>query len=66
LGGAPVSHFTPVASKKQVVAGINYLVKVQVGDADYVHVKIFKPLPHTGNPAEVKEVHAGKTFEDAL
>jgi cystatin-A/B len=65
--GRHTSHFTPVASKKQVVAGLNYFVKVQVTDGDsYIHVKIFKPLPHTGLPAEVKEVHDGKTLEDAL
>lgn len=34
----------------QVVAGINYLMKVKYDDK-YVHVKIAKPLPHTGqNP----------------
>ena len=64
--GRTTSHFTPIASKKQVVAGLNYFVKVQVGEDAYVHVKIFKPLPHTGQPAEVKEVHDSKTLEDAL
>jgi len=61
-----VTHFTPVASKKQVVAGLNYWVKIQTGSESFIHVKIFKPLPHTGAPAEIKEVHGGKTLEDAL
>lgn len=30
----------------QVVAGVNYLMKVSC-DGDIVHVKICKPLPHT-------------------
>jgi cystatin-A/B len=66
--GKTTTHFTPVASKKQVVAGLNYFVKIQVdhGEHDYIHVKIFKPLPHTGLPAEVKEVHQGKTLHDEL
>jgi hypothetical protein len=29
-------------------------------------VKIFRPLPHTGAPAEIKEVHPGKTHADPL
>jgi len=64
--GSAVTHFTPVAVRKQVVAGTNYWVKVQVGEGNYIHVKIFKPLPHTGAPAEVKEVHSGKTHADPL
>ena len=64
--GSAITHFTPIASKKQVVAGMNYWVKIQTGDAAYIHVKIFKPLPHTGQPAQVQEVHAGKTLEDQL
>lgn len=64
--GSAVTHFTPIAVKKQVVAGINYWVKIQVGESNFIHVKIFKPLPHTGAPAEIKEVHSGKTHADPL
>ena len=61
-----LTQFTPVLIKSQVVAGTNYWVKIQVSDTAYIHVKIFKPLPHTGAPAEIKEVQAGKTLEDQL
>ena len=64
--GSAVTHFTPVAVRKQVVAGINYWFKVQVGESNYIHVKIFKPLPYTMEPPEVKEVHSGKTHADPL
>lgn len=64
--GQAFEHFAPIKIRQQVVAGMNYWVKVQVGDATYIHVKIFRPLPHTGLPAEVKEVHAGKTLEDEI
>ena len=64
--GREFAHFHPVAIKKQVVAGTNYMVKVQVSDDHYAHVKIFKPLPHTGQPAEVKEVHVDKSHHDEL
>jgi cystatin-A/B len=64
--GQEFEHFVPVKIRQQVVAGMNYWVKVQHEESSYVHVKIFKPLPHTGAPAEVKEVHAGMTLEDEL
>lgn len=64
--GREFAHFHPVAIKKQVVAGMNYLVKVQVSDDHYIHVKIYKPLPHTGEPAGVTEVHLDKSHHDEL
>ena len=64
--GAAYEHFVPVKIRQQVVAGMNYWVKYQVGEADYVHAKIFKPLPHTGQPANLVEAHPGKTLEDQL
>ncbi len=44
---ATYSRFEPVLIKSQVVAGTNYWVKVQTGDDTYIHIKVFKPLPHT-------------------
>jgi len=41
------TEFNPVGIKSQVVAGTNYSVKIQVDGDDYVHVKVFKPLPYT-------------------
>lgn len=46
--GQAFEHFAPIKIRQQVVAGMNYWVKVQVGEAAYIHVKIFRPLPHTG------------------
>eukprot|EP01038_Epipyxis_sp_PR26KG_P014088 gene14088-18907_t len=42
--------------KTQVVAGVNYLMKVQLDGTDFIHVKICKPLPHTGNPPFVMRI----------
>lgn len=58
--------FHPVQIRQQVVAGMNYWVKIQVGESEYIHVKIFVPLPHTGAPAEIKEVTEGHTLEEAI
>jgi len=49
----------------QVVAGMRYRVKIQVGD-EHWHLQIIKPLPHTGDPAFVVEgsIEKGKSAAD--
>lgn len=64
--GQTLEHFVPIKIRKQVVAGMNYWVKVQVGEGAFIHIKIYKPLPHTGQPANIVEAHGGKTLEDEL
>lgn len=34
--------------KSQVVAGTNYFVKAHINGANFFHLRIFEPLPHTG------------------
>ena len=63
--GASFETFTPVAYTSQVVAGTNFQVKYNVGDS-YVHAKIFRPLPHTGEPASVSAFAAGQTADSAF
>ena len=60
------TKFNPVAIVSQVVAGTNYKVKIEVGDNEYIHVLIYKPLPYTGKPAKVESVFGGKTQSDPL
>ena len=55
----------------QVVAGTNFLMKIQVSEAadGFIHAKIFRPLPHTREPAELHEhsdIILGKTLEDPI
>lgn len=64
--GKEFAHFNPVAIRSQVVAGTNYFVKIQVSDSEYIHVKIFKPLPHTMERPQVNEVHLEKSQHDEL
>ena len=50
----------------QVVAGTIFNVKVGYGAGKYAHVRVFRPLPHTGNPPEVQSVELEKSEGDAL
>ena len=59
--GASWSTYEPVTYTSQVVAGTNYLVKVKVGESEYVHLKIYQPLPCAGGQPELSEAHGGKT-----
>jgi cystatin-A/B len=47
--GKSFNVFRAVSFQTQVVAGVNYIFKVQHDDG-YAHVKVAKPLPHTNQP----------------
>jgi cystatin-A/B len=58
------TEFEPVKVQKQVVAGMNYKVKIQVDNGEFIHVKIFFPLPHTNEGPQVSEYADGLTADD--
>lgn len=61
-----ISELRALQVKTQVVAGVNYLMKVKA-DGNYMHVKIAKPLPHTGqNPFLLAVHHENITEESPL
>lgn len=53
--GAAHGNFEILEVRQQVVAGTNYFFKLK-SDDKIIEVKVFEPLPHTGNPAEVTAV----------
>jgi hypothetical protein len=59
-----VSHLHAHHVMTQVVAGVNYLMKVKADDK-WVHVKIAKPLPHTGQPPFVMAVKHENVHESS-
>ena len=63
---AQYAEFEAVSFTTQVVAGTNFIVKVKVGSDQYIHVKIFRPLPCNGTELEVSDVQTGKTLNDQL
>ncbi|NXM73187.1 CYTB protein, partial [Serilophus lunatus] len=58
--------FTAIVYKTQVVAGINYFIKVQVSDTEYVHLKVFQSLPHENQGPSLVSFQTGKTRDDPL
>ena len=57
--------FQPVSYVQQIVAGTNYWIKVKHDDG-YMHVKVFRPLPHTGEPPVLEDYQMGKDVDDSL
>lgn len=62
-GGHHFHHFEVVHFTSQVVAGTIYHVNIKVAEGEHIHVKIFKPLPHTHLPAEVQVVTTGHAHD---
>lgn len=61
--GKVYNTFEPLAYTHQVVAGTIYKIKIRVDDNKIILAKVFKPLPHTGEPA-VCETLLDDQFED--
>ena len=64
--GTTYTQFEAVSFTTQVVAGTNYKIKVKVGDENYVHIKVFVPLPCNSTEKKLMSQEAGKTLNDAL
>ena len=61
------SSFEAVSVLTQVVAGTNYFLQVKTDEQEgCAHLRIFKPLPHTGAPPQVVAVRPGLSKADEL
>ncbi|NXU05587.1 CYTB protein, partial [Buphagus erythrorhynchus] len=58
--------FTAIVYKTQVVAGTMYFIKVQVSEADYVHLKVYQSLPYENQGPSLESFQTGKTRDDPL
>lgn len=59
-------EFEAVSYKTQVVAGTNYVIKVKVGNNEFVHVKVFQPLPCNGTELQLLKHSEGHKLDDNL
>ncbi|XP_003202689.1 cystatin-A [Meleagris gallopavo] len=58
--------FTAIIYRTQVVAGINYFIKVQSSDNEYIHLRIFQALPQENQDPSLTDYQTGKTRDDPL
>ncbi|XP_032262041.1 cystatin-A [Phoca vitulina] len=59
-------EFEAVEYKTQVVAGINYYIKVRVGDNNYIHMKVFKSLPQPNPTLTLTGYQTDKSKDDEI
>ncbi|XP_009458816.1 PREDICTED: cystatin-B [Nipponia nippon] len=64
--GKTFDVFTAVEFKTQVVAGTNYFIKVHVGNDEFVHLRVFRSLPHENRPLSLHSYQSSKTRHDEL
>ena len=65
--GTQFREFTAVGFCSQNVAGTKYLVKLHVGNNEYIHLAIWKKLPCYGSELVlVGDVQTAKTKEDPI
>lgn len=61
-----VGDYVAVCYTSQVVAGINYKIKVRLNGDNHAHLAVYVPLPHTQQPPVLNSCEAGKTLADPL
>ncbi|XP_023122075.2 cystatin-B-like [Amphiprion ocellaris] len=59
-------EFIAVKYRDQVVAGMNYLIKVHVGGSSYLHITVWKKLECDGGMIQLTGVEKGHTKDDPL
>ena len=64
--GETFDIFEPILYTTQVVAGINYIIKVHVGNEKFVHIKIHVPLSVTNSPNVLLECESNMTLYEPL
>lgn len=64
--GKKFAMFQAVSYKSQVVAGTNYFVKVNVGDGEFVHLRIYQKLPCYGGDAELSAMQHSMTEDQEI
>ncbi|XP_068122362.1 stefin-C-like isoform X1 [Hyperolius riggenbachi] len=64
--GVNTTMFVAKSYRQQVVAGMNYLIKVQYADDTYAHILVFEPLPGENKPPSLTTYQLDKTEGDEL
>ncbi|XP_054479291.1 cystatin-A1-like [Anoplopoma fimbria] len=64
--GKNYREFEAVEYRSQLVAGLNFLIKVHVGAEDYIHLRVFQALPCNGGEVVLRGVEQNRTKKDPL
>ncbi|NWX86566.1 CYTB protein, partial [Nothoprocta ornata] len=64
--GKTFDVFTAVEYKSQTVAGTNFFIKVYVGNDEFVHLRVFRSLPHENKPLSLHSYQKSKARHDEL
>ncbi|XP_058239934.1 cystatin-B-like [Hemibagrus wyckioides] len=64
--GKKFDVFKATAFSTQSVAGTNYFIKVQVGEKDYIHLRVFRSLPSDGYKVSLHDIQTSKTSQDPI
>ncbi|XP_043533842.1 leukocyte cysteine proteinase inhibitor 1-like [Chiloscyllium plagiosum] len=63
----PLHVYHAISYRSQLVAGMNYFIKVVIGDADdYIHMRVFQPLPGSGEKVSLSDIQMGKKLFDVI
>ncbi|XP_071989647.1 cystatin-B-like [Engystomops pustulosus] len=61
-----VKIFEAVVYKTQIVSGKNYFVKVKIAKGQYVHLRIYEPLPFNGKTPVLHAYQLQKKLSDPI
>ncbi|XP_016312548.1 cystatin-B-like [Sinocyclocheilus anshuiensis] len=64
--GKKFAVFIAKSFTTQVVAGTNYFIKVNVGGDEFVHLRVHKSLPHSGEKLQLHNIQTSKTQQDLI
>ncbi|CAL8075292.1 unnamed protein product [Calicophoron daubneyi] len=65
LGRQP-SMIKVISLTRQSVAGTNYFVKVQIGQNDFIHARVFEALPCNGGQWELHSIEQYRRANDPI
>ncbi|KFV19493.1 Cystatin-B, partial [Tauraco erythrolophus] len=64
--GKTFDVFTATEFRTQMVAGVNYFIKVHVGNEEFLHLRVFQSLPQENKPLSLHSYQSSKKKHDEL